>query len=181
MSHPKCEYCQDDSGRCNDPVFDEADTYFFIKLRSWFQNVTVCNLHDMFLLWCMHDLSLCLNVSFFLSNATSASLALQDVTFVTRSMFKISMKLLEKKLILRRNISFLRLTSLMNQRPHSLAIQNGMQLCKTYAIYDNMKIAFDLGRRRRGSNVFRDDEISMELGDMISVQCSCEFVNQQFC
>ena len=48
-------------------------------------------------------------------------------------------------------------------------------LCKTYAFYDNMKIEFDLGRRHRGSNVFRDDEISMELGDMIQVRCSCEF------
>ena len=59
MSHPKCEIYQDDSGRCNNPVFDEADTYFFITLRSWFQNRTVCNLNDMFFLWCMHDLSLC--------------------------------------------------------------------------------------------------------------------------
>ena len=54
-------------------------------------------------------------------------------------------------------------------------------LCKTYAFDDNMKIAFDLGRRRRGSNVFRDNKILMKLGDMILVQCSCEFVNQQFC
>ena len=54
MSHPKCEICQDDSGRCNDLVFDEAVTYFFITLRSWFQNVMVCYLHEMFLLWCMH-------------------------------------------------------------------------------------------------------------------------------
>ena len=77
----------------------------------------------------MHDLSFCFNVSFFY-NSTSASLALQDVTFVTRSMFKISMKLLEKKLTLRRNILFLRLTSLMNQRPHSLAVQNGMHYAR---------------------------------------------------
>ena len=42
-------------------------------------------------------------------------------------------------------------------------------LCKTYAFYDNMKIAFDLGRCRRGSVVFHDDKISMELGDMIPV------------
>ena len=54
-------------------------------------------------------------------------------------------------------------------------------LCKTYAFHDNMKIAFDLGRRRRGSNVSRDDEILMELADMIPVRCSCEFVKQQFC
>ena len=44
-----------------------------------------------------------------------------------------------------------------------------------------MKIAFDLGRRRRGANVFRDDEISVELGDMIPVRSSCEFVKQKIC
>ena len=74
------------------------------------------------------------NVSFF-SNSTSASLALKDATFVTRSIFNISMTLLVKKLTLRRNISFLRLRSLINQMPHSLAVQN----VKTYAFYDNMK------------------------------------------
>jgi hypothetical protein len=50
-------------------------------------------------------------------------------------------------------------------------------LCKTYAFDANMKIAFDLGRRRRGSTVFRDDEILMEVGDRIPVRSSCEFVN----
>jgi len=54
-------------------------------------------------------------------------------------------------------------------------------LCKTYAFDDNMKIAFDLGRRRRGTSVFRDDEISLERGDMIPVRSSCEFVKQQIC
>ena len=127
MSHPKCEICQDDSGRCNDPVFDEADTYFFITLWSWFQNVTVCNLHDKFLLWCMNAWLKFMFITYhFFSNSTSASLALQDATFVTRSIFKIWMKLLVKKLTLRRNISFLRLRSLINQMPHTLAVHNGM-------------------------------------------------------
>src|SRR3954470_10534162 len=111
-------------------MFAEDDTYFFITLRSWFQNHTVCNLNDMFFLWCMHDLSLCFITYHFFSNSTSASLALQDATFVTRSIFKISMKLLEKKLTLRRNITFLRLTSLMNRIPHSLAVQNGMHYAR---------------------------------------------------
>src|SRR3954471_10055493 len=102
---PKCENCQDDSCRCNDSMFDEADTYFFITLRFWFQNRTVCNLNDMFFLWCMHDLSLCFIAYHFFSNSTSASLAFQDATFVTRSIFKILMTLLVKKLTLRRNIS----------------------------------------------------------------------------
>ena len=90
------------------------------------------------------------------------------------------MKLLVKKLTLRQNISFLRLRSLINQMPHTLAVHNGMYY-ETYAFHANMKIAFDLGRRRRGSNVFRDDEILMELGDRIPVRCSCECVKQQFC
>src|SRR3954471_2357463 len=43
---------------------------------------------------CMHDLNLCLIIMYhFFSNSTSASLALQDATFVTRSIFKIWMKL----------------------------------------------------------------------------------------
>ena len=44
-----------------------------------------------------------------------------------------------------------------------------------------MKIAFDLGRRRRGTGVFRDEDISVEVGDMIPVRSSCEFVKQQIC
>ena len=116
----------------------------------------------------------------FFYNSTSVSLALQDAMFVTRSIFKIWMKLLVKKLTLRRKISFLRLRSLINQMPHTLVVQNGMYYAR-HAFHDNMKIAFYLGRRRRGSNVFRDDEILMELGDRIPVQCSCEFVKQQFC
>ena len=54
-------------------------------------------------------------------------------------------------------------------------------LCKIYAFDDNMKITFDLGCRRRGTGVFRDDDISVELGDMIPVQSSYEFVKQQIC
>ena len=54
-------------------------------------------------------------------------------------------------------------------------------LCKTYAFDDNMKITFDLGRHHRGTSVFRDDDISVELGDMILVRSSCEFVKQQIC
>ena len=77
----------------------------------------------------MHDLSFCFNVSFFY-NSTSASLALQDVAFVTRSMYMLSKKLLQKKSNLRRNISFLRLTSLMDQRPHSLDVQDGMHYAR---------------------------------------------------
>ena len=44
-----------------------------------------------------------------------------------------------------------------------------------------MKIALDLGRRRRGTDVFRDEDISMEVGDMIPVWSSCEFVKPQIC
>ena len=44
-----------------------------------------------------------------------------------------------------------------------------------------MKIAFDLGRRRRGTGVFRDEDILVEVGDMIPVRSSCEFVKQQIC
>ena len=54
-------------------------------------------------------------------------------------------------------------------------------LCKTYAFDDNMKIAFDLGRRRRGTGVFCDADISVKVSDMILVRSSCEFVKPQIC
>ena len=77
----------------------------------------------------MHDLSFVLTCHFF--NSTSASLALQDVTFVTRSMYMLLKKLLQKKLNLRRNmVSFLRLRSLMNQRSHFLVVQIGMHYAR---------------------------------------------------
>ena len=50
LTIPKCEYCHDDSGRCNDPVLDE-DTYFSLTLRSGFKNHTVCNFNDTFFLF----------------------------------------------------------------------------------------------------------------------------------
>ena len=78
----------------------------------------------------MHDSSFCFNMSFIFYNSTSASLALQNVTSVTRSTYMLSKKLLRKKLNLRRNILFLRLTSLMNQRSHSLVVQIGMHYAR---------------------------------------------------
>ena len=44
-----------------------------------------------------------------------------------------------------------------------------------------MKIAFDLGHHRQGTGVFRDEDISVEVGDMIPVRSSCEFVKQKIC
>ena len=86
----------------------------------WFVTSTTCSSY-----LSMHDLSFVLTCHFFY-NSTSASLTLQDVTSVTRSTYMLSKKLLRRKLNLRRNISFLRLTSLMNQRSHSLVVQIGM-------------------------------------------------------
>ena len=105
----------------------------------------------------------------FFSNSTSASLSLQENETISKEVnIKTKHFVLKVKIFNQPNATY-------------FGYSKWDALCNTYAFHDIMKIAFDLGRRRRGSNVFRDDEISMELGDMIPVRCSCEFVKQQFC
>ena len=47
---PQCDDCDDDSGRCDNPVLDEG-RYFSLTLRSGFEDRTVCNFNDTFFLF----------------------------------------------------------------------------------------------------------------------------------
>src|SRR3954464_3921891 len=120
------------------------------------------------------------NVSFF-SNSTSESLALQGATICDKINIQDFDETISKEVNIKTKHFVLKVKIFNQPNATFFGCSKWDALCKTYAFYDNMKIAFDLGHRRRGSNVFRDDKISMELGDMIPVRCSCEFVKQQFC
>ena len=50
---PECDYCDDDSGRCDKyPELDgDEERYFSLTLRWRFEYVMVCNFIDMFFLF----------------------------------------------------------------------------------------------------------------------------------
>ena len=49
---PECDDCDDNSGRCDNPVLDgDEERYFSLTLRWRFEYVTVCNFIDMFFLF----------------------------------------------------------------------------------------------------------------------------------
>ena len=46
---PECDDCDDDSGRCDNPVLNgDEERYFSLMLRWGFENRTVCNFNDTF-------------------------------------------------------------------------------------------------------------------------------------
>ena len=53
---------------------------------------------------------------------------------------------------------------------------NWHALCKAYAFEEDMQITFDIGLRRRGTGIFDDEDIWVEVGDMIPVLPPCEYL-----